>query len=406
MDIQRIRQDFPMLNRTSETPSLAYFDNASTTFKPQVVIDAMNQYYTSFSVNPGRGEYNLAYQTEEKLEEVRSKVAAFIHTDSQNIVFTSGTTIGINMIAFGLGLNILQPNDEVIITESDHAANVLPWYEITKKTKAKLVIIPLDNQQRLTPELLKKYISTHTKIVAFAEVSNVLGTRNDVEALTLIAHQYGAIVVCDGAQAIAHRPVNVTQSDVDFYVFSGHKMIGPTGVGVLYGKKHLLEKMDPIMTGGGMSIQFDKSLKVTYASIPYKFEAGTLNISGVFGLGAAIDYLTNIGMETIHQYEETLKTYALEKLSKLENVIIYNPYSDAAIITFNIKDVFAQDAATYFNAQGIAVRSGQHCARNLVEVLKVDSTVRWSAYFYNTFEEIDRFIEAAKKGGQFLDAYF
>jgi cysteine desulfurase/selenocysteine lyase len=402
LNIDRIRQDFPMLTKQM----LCYFDNAATTFKPSSVIDAIVDYYSHYSANPGRGEYDIAFKTHQRVEHVRQQTATFIKADPSNIIFTSGTTMGINLVAQGFGLSYLKEDDEILITEGDHAANTLPWYEVAKRTGAKVTIMALGDDQRLTVDLLKKHFTTRTKILAFPEVSNVYGVRSDVKSLVAFAHQFAVIVLVDGAQAVPHHNVNMKDYDVDFYVFSAHKMCGPTGLGILYGKPEALTKMQPTVFGGGMNLTYNKQQKMDLSAIPYRFEAGTLPVASIFGLGAAIEYLTTLGLDKIHEHEMALRAYAMQRLKKLTNVILYNETSDSAIITFNIKDVFSQDAATYLNTKGIAVRSGQHCSRNLSEHLKTHGTLRWSAYFYNTMDEIDRFIEAVKDGGNYLDAYF
>jgi cysteine desulfurase/selenocysteine lyase len=407
MTVEKIRRDFPIFKKKIKGKPFVYFDNAATSFKPRSVMQAIQRYYQDLPVNAGRGEYDLAYQLEQEVDVARDTLSKFIHAaNPQEIVFTTGTTMGINMIAQSFAPSILRTGDEIIITESEHAANVLPWYDVAKKTGAIVKIIALDGEQRLTLDLLKQYLTAKTKIIAFADVSNVLGTRSDVHAITTLAHTHGAIVVVDGAQSVPHFPVDVVKDDIDFLVFSGHKMLGPTGIGVLYGKFTLLQKMTPFFTGGGMSLKFNKKQDVMYAPIPQIFEAGTQHWSGILGLKAAVDYLNNIGFAFIAQQEKQLRQYAMDQLRTINHIVVYNPVAEAAIIAFNIKGVNPQDAATYFNSQGVAVRSGQHCARNLVDHLQVDGTVRWSAYFYNTEAEVDRFIAAAKAGRNFLDAYF
>jgi len=402
LNIELIRQDFPLLSKQT----LCYFDNAATTLKPNTVIESIVDYYSNYSANPGRGEYDLAFKTHERVERVRQQVATFIQADSSNIIFTSGTTMGVNLVAKGYGLSHLTEGDEILITEGDHAANTLPWYDVAKKTGAKVIIISLGDDQRLTVDVLKQYLNKKTKLLAFPEVSNVYGIRSDVKSLVNYAHQFGIMVLVDGAQAVPHHIVKMKDYDVDFYVFSAHKMCGPTGLGILYGKHEALLKMQSTIFGGGMNLSYDKQQHVDLSNIPYRFEAGTLPVASIFGLGAAIDYLSKIGLDAIHDHEMALRSYAIQHLKKLNNVILFNELSDSAIITFNIKDVFSQDAATYLNTKGIAVRSGQHCSRNLQDHLQAHGTLRWSAYFYNTFEEIDRFIEAVKHGGNYLDAYF
>ncbi len=406
MNIESIRKDFPLLTKPINGKKVCYFDNAATSLKPQSVIDAISDYYLHYSANPGRGEYDSAFQTYKKVEEARENIAKFLNAETEEVVFTSGTTMSINLIAQGYGLHQLTENDEILITEADHSANTLPWYHVAKITRAKLIIIPLEKEQRLTETILLKYINKKTKVLAFPEISNVYGIRNDVKALTAIAHTFNTVVVVDGAQAAPHLTVDLKDTQADFYVFSGHKMCGPTGIGIMVGNRKLLEKMEGPFFGGGMNIGYDKSMTITYAPIPQKFEAGTLHVAGVFGLNAAIHYLNNIGLKNIHQHEMALRAYAIKGLKALSNVVIYNEEADSAIITFNIKGVFSQDAATFLNTKGIALRSGQHCSRNIDPLLKEHGTLRWSAYFYNTFEEVDLFIDAVSKGGDYLDAYF
>jgi cysteine desulfurase/selenocysteine lyase len=406
MNVNKIRRDFPIFKKKFKGKPLIYFDNAATSFKPLQVIKAMDRYYLDFPVSAGRGEYDLSFYLENEIESARAKVASFIQAKPNEIIFTTGTTMGINMIAQSFAQSNLKPGDEIIITESEHAANVLPWYQAAEKSGAKVIILDLDEKQRLTPSILKPHLNARTKIIAFADVSNVLGTKTDIKAISKLAHQVGAIIVVDGAQSVPHFPTNVEADDIDFLVFSGHKMVGPTGIGVLYGKYQLLEKMKPFFTGGGMSLRFNKKQEVKYAPIPQMFEAGTQHWSGIIGLKAAIVYLETIGFEAIHKQETLLRDRAIKGLKQIPHIVIYNEKTDAAIIAFNIKGVNPQDASTYFNSQGIAVRSGQHCARNLVDFLKTDGTIRWSAYFYNTEKEVDLFLKAAKEGRNFLDAYF
>lgn len=406
IDVEKIRKDFPMLSQKMQGKNLIYFDNGATSLKPQVVIDAIVDYYTNYSCNAHRGDYDLAHKVDEEYDKVREKVAHFINCKSNEVVFTSGTSMSLNMIAHGYGVQNLKEDDEILITEAEHASNILPWFKVSEVTKCKVKYIELDNEGRLTIDNLKKALNPHVKIVSLAHVSNVLGYDFDVKAFSEEIHKIGAIFVLDGAQSVPHMKIDVQDLDVDFLAFSGHKMCGPTGVGVLYGKYELLKNMDPLMTGGGMNTKFDMCGNIGYQYPPLKFEAGTQNIAGVIGLGKAIEYLEKIGMDNIEQREKELKEYAISKLKNIDSIILYNADSTSGIITFNVKNVFAQDAATLFNSYGIAVRSGQHCAKILLNKLGTDATVRASLYFYNTFEEIDEFVEACKKGGDFLDAYF
>ena len=404
----KLRQDFPMFQNgvKMQGKPLVFLDNASTTFKPYAVEKAVNEYFETMTANSHRGDYDLCYNIDVRIDEAREALARFINADKKEIVFTSGTSMSINLIAYGYGTKYLTKDDEILITQAEHASNVLPWFKVGEMTGCKINYIPLNNEGKLVPENLKKVISKKTKIIAVAHVTNVLGFIVDIKEIARIAHEYGAIVVCDGAQSVPHMPTNVKDLDVDFLSFSGHKMIGPTGIGVLYGKYELLEKTNPFMTGGGMNAKFDMCGDVTYLAPPAKFEAGTQNIEGIFGLRAAVEYLSNVGMENIREYEADLRKYAIEKLKSNDKVILYNETAESGIITFNIKDVFAQDEATYLNSQGIACRSGQHCAKVLLDYLGEVATVRASLYFYNTKEDIDIFVSALEKGGDFLDAYF
>ncbi|MBP5694061.1 MAG: cysteine desulfurase, partial [Bacilli bacterium] len=322
------------------------------------------------------------------------------------VVFTSGDTMSINLIAYGYGMKFLNKDDEVIISEAEHASNFIPWIKVCELTGAKLKFVPLSDTGRITPENLEKVISKKTKIVSLAHVGNVFGYVADVKELARVAHKYGAIMVVDGAQSVPHLKTDFKDLDIDFLAFSAHKMCGPTGVGALIGKYDLLLKMDSFFTGGGMNITFNTLCNVEPSLPPAKFEAGTLNLAGILGFGKCIDFLDEIGIDNIHNHERELINYVVEKLSKNENVIMYNKDSDCGIFTFNIKNVFAQDEATLLNSKGIAVRSGLHCAKALVDFLKTSATVRMSVYLYTSIEEVDAFINAINEGGDILDAYF
>ncbi len=407
-DVKKVRQDFPMLrnNLTMQGKPLIWLDNASTTFKPDCVRKAVDEYYLSETSNSHRGDYDLCANMDNKILEARETIASFINSKPEEVVFTSGTTNSLNLVAFGYGAKFLKEGDEILITEAEHASNVLPWYKVHEMTGAAVKFIPLDEEGRLTPENLRKTITKNTKIVSVAAVTNVLGYIAPIKEIAKICHEFGAILVCDGAQSVPHIKTDVKDLDCDFLAFSGHKLCGPTGIGVLYGKFDLLCKMDPFMTGGGMNAKFDLCGDVAYLEPPLRFEAGTQNIEGILGLKAAIDYLNSIGMNNIEAYEAELKKYAVQELEKTGNAIIYNPKSEAGIVTFNIKDVFAQDAATFLNSRGIACRSGQHCAKILIDFLKTVATVRASFYFYTTKEDIDELVDAVRHGKEFLDAYF
>ncbi|OPZ37405.1 MAG: putative cysteine desulfurase [Tenericutes bacterium ADurb.BinA155] len=408
IDTLKIRQDFPMFRNQIQMQKhpLVWLDNASTTFKPDCVLQAVESYYTHETSNSHRGDYDLCFNIDNKILETRKTVGKFINCEPNEVVFTSGTTGSINLIAFGYGVKFLKKGDEILLTQAEHASNVLPWFKVAEMTGAVIKYIPLDKDGRLTVESLKKTITHKTKIVAVAHITNVLGYIAPLKELAKVVHEYGALLVADGAQSVPHMKTDVKDIDCDFLAFSGHKLCGPTGIGVLYGKYDLLCKMDPFMTGGGMNAKFDMCGDVGYLEPPLRFEAGTQNIEGILGLKAAIDYIMGIGLDNINAYEEELKKYAVSELEKTNNVIIYNAKSEAGIVTFNIKNVFAQDAATYLNSQGIACRSGQHCAKILIDYLGVVATVRASFYFYTTKDDIDTLVNAVKNGGNYLDAYF
>lgn len=406
-DVYKIRKDFPMLNnKKMQGEPLVYLDNASTTFKPQCVIDAMDKYYTDLTANSHRGDYDLLYNMDELVEEARTTVAKFINSDVNEVVFTSGDTMSLNLIALSYGFQFLKKGDEILLSEAEHASNLLPWYEISHLTGAVIKLIPLDNDGCLTVDNLKKIISNKTKIVAVAHVHNVLGNIIDIAGYAKVAHEHGAILVVDGAQSVPHLKVDFKQADIDFLTFSGHKMCGPTGIGCLVGKYDLLKQMWPYFVGGGMNETFTKQFTMTPYDPPRRFEAGTQNLSGILGLKAAIDYLTNIGLDEIHAHDRELCEYAISKLEKYPDIIIYNKNAKNGIITFNKAGVFAQDEATLLNSKGIAVRSGQHCAKILNDFLGTPATCRMSTYLYTTKEDIDAFVDAVINGGDFLDAYF
>lgn len=407
-DVKRIRQDFPMItNQTKmQNHDLVFLDNASTTFKPQEVIDAENEYYTKYTSNSHRGDYDLAYENDVHVQEAREVVGKFINAQPNEIVFTSGATMSLNLVAFGYALKHLKKDDEILITYAEHASNILPWFKVSEMIGCKVNYIPLSKEGRLLPENLEKVINKHTKIVAVAHVTNVLGYVNDIKAIAKVAHEHGAILVCDGAQSVPHMKIDVKDLDVDFLAFSGHKMCGPTGTGILYGKAELLEQTDPVFLGGGMNTKFYPDGRISYLKAPFKFEAGTINLAGINGLKKAVQYLEKIGMENIRKYEQNLHQFAVKRLKEVKDIIIYNEGAESGIITFNMKGVFAQDLATYLNSKGIACRSGQHCAKILDQFLHEVATVRVSLYFYNTEDDINKLVDALKNGGHFLDAYF
>ena len=406
-DVQVIRKDFPMLNgKTMHGKPLIYLDNGATTLKPQMVINTVCDYLTNYSGNAHRGDYDLSHEVDEQYENTREIVRQFINAKrKEEIVFTSGSTDSLNMVAYGYGRTHLKAGDEVLITVAEHASNTLPWFDVANEVGAVVHYVDLDEKGCLTLENVKKAINEKTKILAIAEVTNVLGYKAPMQDICAYAHEHGVIVVADGAQSVPHQKTDVSKTDVDFLAFSGHKMCGPTGVGVLYGKYDLLCEMKPTRLGGGSNSRYNSCGVVTLKKPPYKFEAGTPNIEGVIGLGSAITYISSLNMDDIETYEKELRSYCIEKMKTLDNVELYNEESTGAI-AFNIKGVFSQDAASLFNTYGIAVRAGQHCAKILDEFLHVTSTLRVSFYFYNTKDEIDQFIEVCKHGDDFLDAFF
>jgi cysteine desulfurase / selenocysteine lyase len=397
-DVNKIRQDFPMLNgRTMQGKPLIYFDNAATTFKPQVVIDAVVKYYTEQTANVHRGDYDLSYQISESYESARETVARFINAQPREIVFTSGASAALNLVAYGWGQKFLKPGDVILSTEAEHASNILPWFKAAEVTDAIFEYIPLAENGELTLENFKAAMHSKVKVVTLANITNVLGYVAPIKEMAKIAHEYGAIIVVDGAQGVPHIATDVEDWDVDFLAFSAHKLCGPTGVGALFGKYELLQLTDPFMLGGGSNARFDICGNILLKNPPYKFEAGTPAIEAVLGFKAAIDYISAIGMENIVAYEHQLRHYLMSQIKDMEHITIYNPEAATGIITFNVKDIFAQDAASYINSQGVAVRAGNHCAKILMDMLQTSETIRASLYFYNTKEEIDHFVQVIRE---------
>ena len=407
-DIKKVRQDFPMLqNKTMQGKPLVFLDNASTTFKPQCVIDEMNKYYLEMNANSHRGDYDLCYNMDVEVAKARIVIAEFINSDTNEVVFTSGDTEALNLIAYGYALDNLKKGDQILLSISEHASNVLPWYRICELTGAQVVFAELENK-RVTVNSVKKAFNQYKniKLVSLAHVGNVLGYIIDIKEIAKVCHEHNAIIVVDGAQSVPHMPVDFKDLDIDFLTFSAHKMCGPTGIGALVGKYDLLQKMSTFHTGGGMNVKFNKYQEVIPLDAPSKFEAGTLNLSGIMGFRKAVEYLSNLGMENISKHDKELVEYAKNKLKGHDNVVIYNEDSNSGILTFNIKGVFAQDEATLLNSKGIAVRSGQHCAKMIDEIIGEPATVRMSTYLYTSKEEIDVFVENLINGGDILDAYF
>ena len=393
IDVEKIRQDFPMI---VNHPELIYLDNGATTYKPKAVIDAICNFYCHFTSNVERGDYETAIKADRAYDNTRKIIAKFINCQPREVAFTANITATLNQIAYGLGKGWLKKGDVILTTLNEHASNLLPWYRLEKELGIEIQYIPVDNHGVVIMDEYEKLLNSHVKVVTLAHVTNVMGALQPIQEMTTFAHEVGALMVVDGAQSVPHHPIDVKALDIDFLGFSSHKMCGPDGVGVLYGKYELLDRMEPLLLGGGMNARFTSDADVILKNAPIKFEAGTPNIEGVIGLGAATEYLMSIGMENISAYEKELRAYFAEKLKELDNIEFYNPNNTSGPITFNAKGVFAQDAAGYLGANHIAVRSGNHCAKVLHEVIGTDQTIRASLYFYNTKEEVDRFIEVAK----------
>lgn len=399
IDIQKIRADFPILAQEINEKPLAYLDNAATSQKPKQVIRALTHYYEFDNANVHRGVHTLAARATDAFESARAKVAKFIHArEVAEIIFTRGTTSAINLVVDSYGNANIEAGDEIVISYLEHHSNLIPWQQLAKRKGAVLKYIELEEDGTISIEQAEKTITEKTKIVALAHVSNVLGTITPIKEIAVLAHKVGAVILVDGAQAVPHMEVDVVNLDADFYAFSGHKMMAPTGIGALYGKRELLDKMEPTEFGGEM-IDFVELYDSTWKELPWKFEAGTPIIGGAIALGAAIDYLTEIGIDTIHAYEQELVSYAIEQMSKLEGITIYGP-TDASkrcgLVTFNIEGAHPHDVATILDEDGVAIRAGHHCAQPLMKWLDVSSTARASFYIYNTKEEIDALIEGLK----------
>ena len=391
------REDFKFF---SEYPDLVYFDNAATTQKPNVVLERMVRYYESENANPLRGVYDLSVKATDAYENARARTAEFIGAESASeIVFTRNASESLNLIAKSYGETFLKEGDEIVLTVMEHHSNLLPWQEVGKKTGAKLVFLEPDKTGFMSDEEIKAKITEKTKLVSLAHISNVLGRKNPVEKVIKAAHDVGAVAVIDGAQAVPHTRVNVRELDADFYVFSGHKMLAPMGIGVVYGKKKLLNKMPPFLTGGEM-IEYVELDSATYAEVPHKFEAGTVNVGGAVGLHAAMDYLDKVGFDYIEETELRLTNRLFEGMKAIPYIKIAgseNAEEHNGIITFTIDDVHPHDSASILNDAKICVRAGHHCAQPLMKFLGFNSTLRASLYFYNTEEEVDRFLDSLTK---------
>lgn len=417
-NIERIRADFPILKRTMSGYPLDYLDSCATALKPQPVIDEVVRYYTYLGANAQRGDYEMSSQVDFALDAARKTVMKFINASrKEEIVFTSGTTESLNMLALMITNQLLEPGDAILTAETEHASSILPWQQAGYDKKIPVNFIEVDQDGRITAENVAATFEKfpNTKVVMFAQVSNVLGFTAPIKEIAKIAHEHGALMVVDGAQSVAHQVIDVQDMDCDFFCFSGHKLCGPSGEGVLYGKFDLLEKLHPIFYGGESNARFSRSCEsLILKRTPFKYESGTMPIEGILGMAVAMRYLQSIGLNDIHAYEWELKQYFLKRAEAelKDKVKVYNPKSEGGIITFNVFDkgqlIFPQDLASFLSSKGIAVRSGQHCAKLMGEILGVPGTVRASIYFYNTYEDIDRLVDALKEATveKCLDIFF
>ena len=399
-----LKKDFPILNERSIT----YLDSGATTQKPVQVINAIDEYYKTTNANVHRGAYSLSVEATAKYEAAREKVARFINSPSaEQVIFSKNATESLNLIAYSYGMEKLKKDDEIVLSIMEHHSNLVPWQKVAKTTGAKLNYMYINDEFEISDEEIENKITDRTKIVGITHVSNVLGTINNIKKIIKQAHKKGAIVIVDASQSIPHMKIDVQDLDCDFLVFSGHKMLAPLGIGVLYGKKQLLNEMTPFLMGGDM-IEYVYEQETTFAPLPNKFEAGTQNIEGVIGLAAAIDYIENIGYEKIAQIEDEVVSYAREELSKLDFLELYltpNKQNHSSVISFNIKGVHPHDVASILDTYGVCVRSGNHCAQPLMRYLGIDSTCRASFYLYNTKEDVDKLVEALKKAYEMFKKY-
>lgn len=409
MNPYEIRKLFPILNQEVNGHQLVYLDSAATSQKPASVIETIEEYYRGYNSNVHRGVHTLGTKATDAYEGAREKVRKFINAAStEEIIFTKGTTASLNMVARSYGGANLSAGDEIVISYMEHHSNIIPWQQIAKQTGATLKYLPLQEDGTISLDDVRATITDSTKIVSIMQVSNVLGVINPVKEIAEIAHEHGAVMVVDGAQSTPHLKVDVRDLDCDFFAFSSHKMVGPTGIGVLYGKKELLENMEPVEFGGEM-IDFVGLQDSTWKELPWKFEGGTPIIAGAIGLGAAIDFLEEIGMENIEAHEHKLTAYAMKKMSAVEGLTIFGPVDPekrAGVITFNLDEVHPHDVATVLDAEGIAVRAGHHCAQPLMKWLKVSSTARASFYLYNTEEDVDKLVDGLVKTKEYFSNVF
>lgn len=403
--MDNIKNDFPIFRERN----IAYLDSGATTQKPQYVIDAIDNFYKKYNANPHRGAYTLSMEATEEYENTRTKIAKFINAQHrEEIVFTKNATESLNLIAYSYGMENLKKDDEIVISIMEHHSNLVTWQKVSKITGSKLNYMYINEEFEIPDEEIEKKITDKTKIVSIAHVSNVLGTLNNVKKIVDYAHKKGAIVIIDAAQSIPHMKIDVQELNTDFLVFSGHKMLAPLGIGILYGKKEILNKMNPFLMGGDM-IEYVHEQETTFAPLPNKFEAGTQNVEGVIGLGAAIDYIEKLGYDNIQKHEKELISYAREKLSKLDYIDLYLTPNEknyaGGVISFNIKGVHPHDVASILDTEGVCVRSGNHCAQPLMRFLGIDSTCRASFYIYNTKEDVDSLVSALDKAYNMFKKY-
>lgn len=404
MEINNMKKDFPLL----ENENITYLDSGATTQKPIQVIKAVEEFYQKYNANPHRGAYSLSVEATEQYENTRTKIAKFINAKHrEEIIFSKNATESLNLIAYSYGLDNLKKDDEVVISIMEHHSNLVPWQKMTKQTGSKLKYMYINENFEITDEEIESKITDKTKIVGITHVSNVLGTINNVKKIIKYAHKKGAVVIVDASQSIPHMKIDVQDLDADFLVFSGHKMLAPLGIGVLYGKREILNKMTPFLMGGDM-IEYVYEQDTTFAPLPNKFEAGTQNVEGVIGLGAAIDYIENLGYDKIQEIEHEVISYARQELSKLDYLTLYttpNEENHSSVISFNIKGVHPHDVASILDSEGVCVRSGNHCAQPLMRFLGIDSTCRASFYIYNTKEDVDKLVKALDKAYNMFKNY-
>lgn len=404
MSVNNLKKDFPIF----ENKDITYLDSGATTQKPTSVLEAIEKFYKNENANPHRGAYGLSIEATEIYENTRDKIAKFINAKHrEEIIFSKNASESLNLIAYSYGLDNLKKDDEIVLSIMEHHSNLVPWQMVAKKTESKLNYMYINDNFEISDEEIETKITDKTKIVGITHVSNVLGTINNIEKIIKYAHKKGAIVVVDGSQSIPHMEIDVQKLDADFFVFSGHKMLAPLGIGILYGKKEILNKMNPFLMGGDM-IEYVYEQETTFAPLPNKFEAGTQNVEGVIGLGAAIDYIRNIGYDKIQEIEKEVTSYARQELSKLEYLTLYltpNEEKHSSVISFNIKGVHPHDVASILDSENVCVRSGNHCAQPLLRSMGIDSTCRASFYIYNTKEDVDKLVIALNKAYNMFKKY-